>query len=153
MIHSKTILLVEDTPDDEALALRALSREIPRDHVIVARDGVEAIDIVLASNGPEESVTHFDLILLDLKLPKVSGLEVLARIKANPKAATIPVVILSSSREPRDVTEAYRLGANSYVVKDIDLADFTDAVARIVRYWLLLNEPAPRVPIQGGSHL
>lgn len=152
MIYSKSILLVEDTPDDEALALRALSREIPRDHVTVARDGVEAIDAVLPATDLD-TVNFFDLILLDLKLPKVSGLEVLDRIKRHPVAAAIPIVVLSSSREPRDVTRAYQLGANSYVVKDIDLADFTDAVARIVRYWLLLNEPAPRVTPQNGAQL
>jgi two-component system response regulator len=143
MIYSKTILLVEDTPDDEALALRALSREVPEDHVTVARDGAEAIAAVL-SNGPDDGVTFFDLILLDLKLPKISGLEVLQRIKSHKRAASIPVVVLSSSREPNDVSLAYQFGANSYVVKDIDFADFTDAVQRIVRYWLLLNEPAPR---------
>jgi two-component system response regulator len=98
----------------------------------------------------EETSTPFDLILLDLKLPKISGLEVLERIKTDPRTRSVPVVVLSSSREPSDVVRAYHLGANSYVVKDIDFADFSDAVAQIVRYWLLLNEPAPRLTNHGG---
>jgi two-component system response regulator len=153
MISAKTILLVEDTPDDEALALRALSREVSRDQVRIARDGVEALEAILPKGFESPEATLFDLILLDLKLPKISGLEVLHKLKTHPSAQVIPTVVLSSSRELPDVLKAYQLGANSYVVKDIDLEDFTDAVSRIIRYWLLTNEPAPRHIHPGGISL
>jgi two-component system response regulator len=136
------ILLVEDNPDDAALALRALRKgnvTTKIEHVI---DGEQALDFLFCTGGyadrnPENRPR---LILLDLKLPKVDGLEVLQRIKADPTTHTIPVVMLTSSREERDLIESYQLGVNSYVVKPVDFEQFSEAVRQLGLYWLLLNQ-------------
>lgn len=128
------ILLVEDNPDDAALTLRALSRHNLANRVQVARDGVEAFECLRDRSRPK-------VILLDLKLPRISGLEVLERLKADAETRTIPVVVLTSSREEPDIARAYALGANSYIVKPVEFDRFTEAVASLGLYWTLLNEP------------
>jgi len=137
---NRAILLVEDNPDDEALTLRALRKNNILNAVTVARDGAEALDYLFAE-GPG-GVTP-SLILLDLNLPKVSGLEVLRRIRADERTRLIPVVVLTSSREQEDVIAGYRRGANSYVRKPVNFADFAEAVGVLGCYWLLLNESPP----------
>ena len=144
-IANRTILLVEDNPDDEELTLRALSRNNIGNHVVVVRDGQEAIDW-LEATGPHagRDVNHIPaLILLDLKLPKVDGLEVLRRLRASPRTAIVPVVILTSSKEERDRASGYQSGANSYVQKPVNFTEFVDAVRQLGMYWLVLNEPPP----------
>jgi two-component system, response regulator len=144
-ITHRTILLVEDNPDDEALTLRALSRNNISNEVVVVRDGQEAVDWL------EGTATHAGrnpdnipaLILLDLKLPKIDGLDVLRRLRANPRTALVPVVILTSSKEDRDRAGGYQSGANSYVQKPVDFTAFVDAVRQLGMYWLMLNEPPP----------
>ena len=141
----RMILLVEDNPDDEALTLRALKQNKIQNEVAVARDGAEALDYLFARGayaGRDLRVMP-QLILLDLKLPKVDGLEVLQRLRADPRTAHLPVVVLTSSREGRDVIESYRHGANSYIPRPVDFARFTEAVRQLGLYWLVLNEPAP----------
>jgi two-component system, response regulator len=133
------ILLVEDNPDDEALTLRALKKQNILNDIVIVRDGVEALEFLLAPDKPLPS-----LVLLDLKLPKVGGLEVLQRIRSEPRTRLLPVVLLTSSDEDRDVMDGYRLGANSYVRKPVDFAQFSDAVRQLGLYWLMLNQPPPR---------
>ena len=137
------ILLVEDNPNDVELTLHALKKHNLGNRVEVVRDGAEALEFIFCSgayahrsveNGPK-------VILLDLKLPKVDGLEVLRRIKADPRTQMIPVVVLTSSREECDIVESYKLGVNSYIVKPVDFEQFTEAVRQLRLYWLLLNEP------------
>jgi CheY-like chemotaxis protein len=137
------ILLVEDNPQDAELALRALRQAKITNHIHVARDGAEAIEILFgdASHRPEMAPK---VVLLDLKLPKVDGLEVLKRVKSDPRTKLIPVVVLTSSREQSDIVESYRLGVNSYIVKPVDFDRFADAVQKAGMYWLLINQP-PRV--------
>jgi two-component system response regulator len=127
------ILLVEDNPDDAALTLRALSRHNLANRVQVARDGVEAFECLRDRSRPK-------VILLDLKLPRISGLEVLERLKADAETRTIPVVVLTSSREEPDIARAYALGANSYIVKPVDFEQFVDAVSEAGLYWLVVNQ-------------
>ena len=144
-IANRTILLVEDSQDDEELTLRALSRNNIGNHVVVVRDGQEAIDW-LEGTGPHAGRDVTDtpaLILLDLQLPKVDGLEVLRRLRANPQTAIVPVVILTSSKEDRDRASGYKSGANSYVQKPVDFTEFVAAVRQLGLYWLMLNEPPP----------
>ena len=141
----KVILLVEDNPDDEALTLRALSRNNIGNEVIVARDGEEALHWLFCT-GPYQTRDPRQqpaLVLLDLKLPKVDGLEVLRRIREHPDTKLVPVVILTSSREEMDRLQGYSNGANSYVRKPIDFAHFVEAVRQVGLYWLVLNEPPP----------
>ena len=140
---SVEILLVEDNPQDLELTLRALGKANVRNPIHVARDGVEALDFLFcegafAARKIEDTPR---VILLDLKLPKVSGLEVLARVKADPRTRLTPVVVLTSSKEEKDVVESYRLGANSYIVKPVNFEGFLAAVQELGMYWLLLNEP------------
>lgn len=131
-----TILLVEDNPDDEALALRALKKNRLANHVHVARDGAEALEYLFRADLPHLP----QVVLLDLKLPRIDGLEVLRRIREEPRTHLLPVVILTSSREERDLVEGYRLGANSYIQKPVDFAQFTESVGQLGLYWLVLNQ-------------
>lgn len=133
---SVDIVLVEDSPEDVELTLRALRRSRVANPVHVLEDGAEALAYLLDPGRARPR-----LILLDMKLPKVSGIEVLARIKGDDRLRTVPVVVLTSSREAPDVQEAYRLGANSYIVKPVEFEAFAEAVAQVGLYWLLLNEP------------
>ena len=147
-IAPRTILLVEDNPDDEELTLRALARNNIGNNVVVVRDGQDAIDW-LEGTGAYASRDASDvpaLILLDLKLPKIDGLEVLRRLRATPRTAIVPVVILTSSKEDRDRANGYYFGANSYIQKPVDFSSFVDAVRQLGMYWLMLNEPPPTSP-------
>ena len=137
------ILIVEDTPQDLDLALRALRKAKVTNRIHIARDGEEAIQFIFCEgpyserkleNGP-------NVILLDLKLPKIDGLEVLKRIKSDPRTRAIPVVVLTSSKEQKDVVESYNLGVNSYIVKPVNFEQFSEAVQKLGMYWLLLNQP------------
>jgi two-component system response regulator len=137
------ILLVEDNPSDVKLALHAFEKHHLANHVQVTRDGAEALDFLFGTgafagrdvNRPPK------LILLDLKLPRVDGLEVLRQVRADPRTRRIPVVVLTSSREDRDIIESYRLGVNSYIVKPVDFDQFTEVARQLGYYWLLLNQP------------
>ncbi|MBZ5542915.1 MAG: response regulator [Acidobacteriia bacterium] len=142
-MDDKVILLVEDNPDDEALTLRALKKNNFMNEVVVARDGAEALDYLFAMNRyAARDIREWPaVVLLDLKLPKVSGLEVLRKIRSDERTRAMSVVILTSSKEEQDVTESYDLGVNSYVRKPVDFAKFVEAVKQIGLYWLLLNEP------------
>lgn len=137
------ILLVEDNPDDEELALRALRKNHLANNVVVVRDGMEALDFLFAGgNYSGRQVSNRPkLILLDLKLPKIDGLEVLRKIRADERTATIPVVVLTSSSLDRDLLDSYKLGANSYLVKPVDFEKFTQCIREVGFYWLLLNKP------------
>ena len=139
---SLEILLIEDNLNDAELSLYALRKFKIANHIHHARDGAEALDYVFGSDVSVSSLPaqHPRLILLDLKLPKVDGLEVLRRLKADETTRTIPVVVLTSSREERDIIESYNLGVNSYIVKPIDFEQFTEAVRDVGLYWLLLNQ-------------
>lgn len=144
MASERPILLVEDNPDDEALTLHALSRNRISSPVVVAHDGVEAVEY-LFSTGSRAGQTLPPLpavVLLDLKLPRIDGLEVLRRIRADQRTALLPVVVLTTSREPLDLAQAYRLGANSYIRKPVDFERFLQAVGQLGLYWLSLNEPS-----------
>ena len=132
----KTILLVEDNADDEQLTLRAMRQSDVPNIIRVARDGAEAIEALF---GTGAGVHLPDLVLLDLKLPKVSGLEVLQRIRSEEATRTLPIVILTSSDEERDIVESYNLGANSYIRKPVDFDEFIDAVRQLGLYWLTMN--------------
>ncbi len=147
------ILLVEDNPNDVELTLHAFERNNIANHCHVVRDGAEALEFIFCTGAyAERSIQNPPkVILLDLKLPKVNGLEVLRRIKADPRTQAIPVVVLTSSREDRDVVESYRLGVNSYIVKPVDFQNFTEAVNQIGFYWLLLNQPCVGVPSQDST--
>ena len=135
------IMIVEDNSDDEELTLHALRRVNLVNHIHVARDGAEALEYVFG-RGNSLTLEHApDLIFLDLKLPKVDGLEVLQRLKTDPRTRTIPVVMLTSSREERDVIESYELGVNSYIVKPVDFEQFTESVGQAGLYWAVLNQP------------
>ena len=146
-MDGKLILLVEDNPDDVALTLRALRKNQIINDVVVARDGVEALDFLFGTGtytGRDLSVAP-SLILLDLKLPKMDGRQVLERIRSDPSTRVLPVVVLTSSKEEQDLIHTYRLGANSYIRKPVDFAQFTEAVRQLGLYWLMLNEPPPVV--------
>lgn len=147
MIFAKgtTILLVEDNPDDEALTLRALKKNNIHNDVVVARNGVEALDYLFGTgaHAGRDLTVMPAVVLLDLKLPKIDGLEVLRRMRAEERTRLVPVVILTSSNEERDRVNGYGLGANSYVRKPVDFGQFIEAVRQLGLYWLILNEPAP----------
>lgn len=137
------ILIVEDTDQDLELALRALRKAKLSNHIHIARDGQEALDFLFCE-GPHSArriENEPKVILLDLKLPKVDGLEVLQRIKGDPRTMAIPVVVLTSSKEQNDVVESYNLGVNSYIVKPVNFEQFSEAVQKIGMYWLLINHP------------
>ena len=137
------ILLVEDNPNDVELTLHALKENNLSNHIEVVRDGAEALDFIFCQGVySQRSIDQPPkVILLDLKLPKVDGLEVLRRIKAESHCRIIPVVVLTSSREERDIVESYKLGVNSYIVKPVDFEQFTESVRGLGLYWLLLNQP------------
>ena len=139
-MRDSIILLVEDDADDEALTRRALEKNNVRNELVVARDGQEALDYLRGAPRLPE------LVLLDLKLPKIDGFEVLRRLRADERTRLLPVVVLTSSNEQRDVASSYSLGANSYVRKPVDFKEFTEAARQLGLYWLLLNEPPPAVP-------
>jgi len=144
MSRAKTILLVEDNPDDVELTIRAFERHKLANVVIVASDGEEALDYLFATGkykdrDPEANPT---VVLLDLKLPKVMGLDVLRKLRADPRTRRLPVVVLTSSNEERDIIASYDLGANSFVRKPVDFAQFVEAARQLGLYWLMLNEPA-----------
>ena len=141
----KVILLVEDNPDDEDLTLRALKKANVRNEVVVAHDGVEALDYLFGTGnnvGRDTSVVP-QIVLLDLKLPRIDGLEVLKRLRADERTKLLPVVILTSSKEEQDLINGYSLGANSYIRKPVDFEQFSEAVRQLGLYWLLLNEAPP----------
>jgi two-component system response regulator len=139
-LREKTILLVEDNPDDEALTLRALKKSHILNQVVVARDGLAALDYLFARGDPSQLP---QVLLLDLKLPKLDGHEVLRQLRAHPLTKRLPVVILTSSKEDTDLLQSYDSGANSFVQKPVDFAQFTEAVRQLGMYWLVLNEPPP----------
>lgn len=144
-MNNRVILLVEDNPDDRELTMRAFARSNVGNEVVAVSDGIEALDYLFAkgkyTGRPASRVPA--VVLLDLKLPKIDGLEVLRRIRADPRTHHLPVVILTSSREERDLVEGYRLGANSYVRKPVDFTEFLEATRQLGLYWLLLNEAPP----------
>ena len=145
-MKQRIILLVEDNPDDVELTLLSFKKYNIHNEVVVTRDGAEALDYLFTTGAYAErdKSTMPAVILLDLKLPKIDGLEVLQRLRADERTKLLPVVILTSSKEERDIINGYKLGANSYVRKPIDFNQFSDAVRQLGLYWLLLNEPPPR---------
>jgi len=151
MTLGKMILLVEDNPDDEALTLRALRKNNISNEIVIAHDGVEALDFLFGTGpyaGRDTGILP-ELVLLDLKLPKLDGFEVLKKLRADPRTALLPVVILTSSREQQDMIQGYGLGANSYVRKPVDFQQFLEGVKQLGLYWLVLNErPSARA---GGN--
>jgi two-component system response regulator len=138
----KKILLVEDNPDDEMLTLRAMQKNNIANEIVVARDGAEALEFIFGRGiyTARGGIKTLQVILLDLNLPKIGGLEVLRKIRANPKTALLPIVILTSSKEERDLVESYRLGANSYIRKPVDFNQFSETIRQLGLYWLELNE-------------
>jgi two-component system, response regulator len=144
-MKSGVILLVEDNPDDAELAARAFQRSGIKNEIARARDGVEALDYLFGT-GPHAAQPPAppDLVLLDLKLPRVDGLEVLRRLRACDRTRHLPVVILTSSEQEQDIVQSYDLGANSYVRKPVDYGEFAEAVRQLVSYWLVLNQTASR---------
>ena len=141
--HAVEILLAEDNPNDVRLTLHALRRYNLTNYIHVVRDGAEALDFIFCTGAyAQRNIAQVPkVILLDLKLPLVTGLEVLQRIKADPRTRAIPVVILTSSREERDIVETYSLGVNSYITKPVNFEQFTEAVRALGMYWVLLNQP------------
>jgi CheY-like chemotaxis protein len=141
----RVILLVEDNPDDEALAIRALKRHHIGNEVVVAHDGVEALDYLFGTGlyADRDVSVRPTVILLDLKLPRIDGLEVLRRIRENEATKLLPVVVLTTSNEERDLLGSYSLGCNSYIRKPVDFLQFSEAIRQLGMYWLLMNEPPP----------
>jgi len=146
-MKEKIILLVEDNPDDITLTLRALKKNSIFNEVVVAKDGVEALDYLFGTGiyaGRDTSAMPV-VTLLDLKLPKIDGFEVLKRVRSNERTKLIPIVILTSSKEESDLINGYSLGANSYIRKPVDFEQFTEAIRELGLYWILINEPPPVV--------
>jgi len=142
-INEVEILLVEDNPRDAELAMRALKKRNLTNKLVWVKDGAEALDFIFGPNSKEDSKVRRrpKVVLLDLKLPKVSGLDVLRRLKSDAKAKTIPVVVLTSSCEEQDIVRSYELGVNSYIVKPVNFDNFSEAVSQLGLYWVLLNQP------------
>lgn len=148
-MRTNMILLVEDNPDDEALTLRALKKNNILNEVVVARDGVEALDFLFgegAHAGRDMALTP-EVVLLDINLPRINGLEVLEKIRANERTRLLPVVILTTSNEERDKLRSYTLGANSFVRKPVDFLQFSEAIRQLGLYWLVLNQSPPLVKV------
>jgi CheY-like chemotaxis protein len=144
-IRDKVILLVEDNPDDEALAMRALKRSHISNEIVVAHDGVEALDYLFGTGiyaGRDTSLKPA-VILLDLKLPRIDGIEVLRRLQEDESTRLLPVVVLTTSNEEKDILTSYKLGCNSYIRKPVDFIQFAEAVRQLGMYWLLMNESPP----------
>jgi CheY-like chemotaxis protein len=146
-MNTKVILLVEDNADDEALTLRAFAKNNIANKLVVARDGVEALDYLFATGAyaDRDVRNQPQIVLLDLKLPKLDGLEVLRRLRADERTQLLPVIILTSSKEEQDLIQGYRLGANSYIRKPVDFLQFSEAMRQLGLYWLVLNEAVPRI--------
>ena len=146
MPDPKLILLVEDNPDDELLTLRALNQSSLANEIMVARDGEEALDFLFCQGkfADRDSGQKPEVILLDLKLPKIDGLEVLRQIRSDERTRLFPVVILTSSKEEQDLLQSYNLGCNSYIRKPVDFKQFSESIRRLGLYWLVLNETPPR---------
>lgn len=144
-MNDKIILLVEDNPDDELLTMRALRKNNVANRVVVVRDGAEALDYLFATGAyaGDGAVEKPTLVLLDLKLPKVDGLEVLRQIRADSRTRMMPVVILTSSKEEKDLISGYQLGCNSYIRKPVDFEQFNESIKQLGMYWLVLNEAPP----------
>lgn len=145
MFRNKIILLVEDNPNDVALTLRAFKKNNITNEVVIAEDGVEALEYLFSEGkyaGRDTSMPQ--LVLLDLKLPRVDGLEVLKKLRSDDRTRVLPVVILTSSKEEQDLVDGYKFGANSYIRKPVDFAQFMEAVRQLGLYWLVLNEPPPK---------
>jgi len=152
MTRGRSILLVEDNQDDVELTLHAFNESHAANDIVVVRDGVEALEYLFATGahaGRDRSLP--EVVLLDLKLPKLDGLEVLRRIRGDERTRRLPVVILTSSREEKDVVQSYDLGANSFVRKPVDFVEFLEAARQLGLYWLVLNEPAPRITAGGAE--
>ncbi len=145
-MDDKIILLVEDNPDDEALTLRAFKRNKIANEVVVVRDGAEALEYLFGTGtyGGRDMAIMPAVILLDLNLPKVGGLEVLQRIRNDPRTKLLPVVVLTTSKEEQDLIDSYSLGANSYIRKPVDFSQFSQAIQHVGLYWLVLNEVPPQ---------
>jgi CheY-like chemotaxis protein len=146
-MNERKILIVEDNPDDEEFTLRALNKARVANEIVVVRDGREALDYLYAEGAfaGRDATEVPGVVLLDLKLPKLGGIDVLRRMRAEPATRLVPVVVLTSSNEEEDMLDSYESGANSYVRKPVEFAAFADAVAKLGAYWALLNEPAPRM--------
>jgi CheY-like chemotaxis protein len=152
-VTDRIILLVEDNPDDEELTIRALRKNGIANELVVARDGVQALDYLFGRGewaGRDTGVMPA-VVLLDLKLPRVDGLEVLEKMRGDPRTDLVPVVVLTSSREEQDILKSYSLRVNSYVRKPVDFTQFTEAVKHLGMYWLLLNEIPPRGTVSEGE--
>jgi CheY-like chemotaxis protein len=145
MISNKVVLLVEDNPDDEALAIRALQRHNIGNEIVVAHDGVEALDYLFGTGiyAGRDITSKPTVILLDLQLPRVNGLEVLQRLRADERTRLLPVVVLTTSSEEQDMLDSYSYGCNSYIRKPVDFIQFSEAIRQLGMYWLLMNEPPP----------
>ncbi len=143
-MQNRSILLVEDSADDEALTIRALKKGNIKNPVLVARDGAEALELLFGQGEKSELLSTLQLVLLDLKLPKIDGLEVLKRLRSEESTRHLPVAILTSSKEERDIVESYDRGANSYICKPVDIQQFMSAVQQLGMYWLVLNERPKR---------
>ena len=145
-MSEKLILLVEDNPDDEELTTRALRQAKIANEIFVARDGAEAVEFLFGEgrHAGRDLARQPAVVLLDLKLPKLSGLDVLDRLRSDPRTRLIPVVVLTSSSEEEDMLKSYKLGANSYVRKPVAFGQFVNAVSQLGMYWLLLNQPVPQ---------
>ncbi len=146
-MKKRTILLVEDNPDDVELTLRALEQYHVKNQIAVVRDGAESLDYLFATGAysDRDKTTMPAVVILDLKLPKVDGLEVLQRMRADERTKLVPVVILTSSKEERDMVNGYKFGANSYVQKPVDFTEFIEAARQLGLYWLVINEPPPQL--------
>ena len=148
-MRTKMILLVEDNPDDEALTLRALKKNNILNEVVVARDGVEALDFLCGTgaHAGRDLARMPEVILLDINLPRINGLEVLEKIRANERTRLLPVVILTTSNEEQDKLKSYTLGANSFIRKPVDFLQFSEAIRQLGLYWLVLNQSPPLVKV------